>query len=66
MDMSKVYRSMTTDRLKTLRMEKQYELSKLRMQHPSYLVLQEIRRLQHLEKQLGAEIQCRLDQMDLF
>jgi len=66
MDMSKVYRNMTTDRLKTLRMEKQYELSKLRRQHPSYFVMQEIRRLAHLEKQLGIEIQSRLDQLDLL
>lgn len=66
MDMSKVYRNMTTDRLKTLRKEKQYQLSKLRMEHPSYHVMQEIRRLAYLEKQLGIEIQSRLDQLDLF
>jgi len=66
MDMSRVYRNMPLDRLKTLKAEKQYELSKLRRQYPSYFVMQEIRRLTHLEKQLSAEIQSRLDQLDLL
>lgn len=65
-DMSNIYRFKTMKELQTLRSKKVVALERLRSEAKTYFVMQEIKRQEHLVRQIDAEISCRRAQSSMF